>query len=286
MEHHPVFAAFSNVVRFAPDSSLIIPSESATAAERITASLPGPALTEEYFEWIDLFESLRLARDRYIMLELGAGYGRWGIYAGRIAKALGLRDVDLRFVEAEPQHAAWAREGILAKGLGDLKTSVIEGAISSTGKPVSFAVDLHQEKLDAHSWYGQMIVDWENAPPTEERYFGKVVHRQPGGYGQIYVDSVTFESVSSDLDFVDLVDVDIQGAERDLVEHSIESLTDKVRLIHIGTHRHDIEDAIRTTFLKHGWQSRWDFACHGEHKTPFGLTSFQDGVQSWLNPRF
>ena len=286
MEHHPVFAALSNVAKFAPDSSLVIPSEPATTAERIAASRPGPPLNEEYFEWIDLFDSLQSARDRYVMIELGAGYGRWGICAGRLAKALAIRDVDLRFVEAEPQHAAWAREGILANGLGDLRTSVIEAAIAYTGKQVSFAVDLKQEELDAHSWYGQMIVNWESAPPTEELYLGRVVHRRPGGYGQIFVDSTTFESVSSDLNVIDLVDVDIQGAEKDLVEHSIEAITDKVRLIHIGTHGHDIESTIREIFLRHGWRPRWDFACHGEHQTPFGLTTFQDGVQSWINPRF
>jgi len=282
---HPVFAALSTIARFASDSGLVIPSERTTTAEQIVASRPGPPLNEEYFEWIDLFESLRSARDRYVMLELGAGYGRWGICAGRIAKALGICDVDLRFVEAEPQHAAWAREAILKNGLGDLRTSVIAAAISYTGKQIPFAVDYKEEAMDAHSWYGQMIVDWDAAVPTEELYFGKVIYRRPGGYGQILVDSTTFESVSSDLDFIDLVDVDIQGAEQNLIEHSIEALNDKVRLIHIGTHGHDIERAIRAIFLNHGWHLRWDFACHGAQQTPFGVTTFQDGVQSWLNPR-
>lgn len=286
MNHHPVFPALSHVARFAPDSSLIVLSEPATTQDQITTGQVGPPLNEEYFEWIDLFESLRAARDRYVMIEVGAGYGRWGIAAGRLAKGLGLRDIDLRFIEAEPQHAAWAREHIQANGLGDVNIHVIEGAICYTGKPVQFAIDLEKENLEAHSWYGQMIVDWESPPPTEELYFGKVVHRSPGGYGQIVVDPVTFESVATDLSYIDLVDMDIQGAERELVQNAIQTLTEKVRIVHIGTHGHDIEDHIRAIFGEHGWTPRWDFACHGEHETPFGSTSFQDGVQSWANPRF
>src|SRR5438045_8053588 len=117
MNHHPVFGALAHIARFAADSSLIVLSEPATTREQIVAGQVGPPLNEEYFEWIDLFESLQAARDRFVMIEVGAGYGRWGISAGRLAKGLRLRDVDLRFVEAEPQHAAWAREYIQVNGL-------------------------------------------------------------------------------------------------------------------------------------------------------------------------
>ena len=39
--------------------------------------LPIPPIDEEYFEWVDLLESVRDARGAYTMMELGAGYGRW-----------------------------------------------------------------------------------------------------------------------------------------------------------------------------------------------------------------
>ena len=38
---------------------------------------PYPPLDEEYFEWIDLLESVVAAEGSYTMIELGAGYGRW-----------------------------------------------------------------------------------------------------------------------------------------------------------------------------------------------------------------
>jgi len=40
----------------------------------VTTTLPG--FDEEYFEWVDLLEAVVEARDRFTMIELGAGYGR------------------------------------------------------------------------------------------------------------------------------------------------------------------------------------------------------------------
>src|SRR4051812_18554750 len=73
-----------------------------------------PPVDEEYFEWADLLEALRTSDNRFVMLELGAGYGRWSLRAGLVAQRLGKTDVHIRMVEAEPQHAQWAREAIVA----------------------------------------------------------------------------------------------------------------------------------------------------------------------------
>ena len=42
---------------------------------------PRPVFDEEYFEWVDVIDSVREARDRFVMIELGAGYGRWSVRA-------------------------------------------------------------------------------------------------------------------------------------------------------------------------------------------------------------
>ena len=38
-----------------------------------------PTIDNEYFEWIDLLESVVAARGSYTMMELGAGFGRWAV---------------------------------------------------------------------------------------------------------------------------------------------------------------------------------------------------------------
>src|SRR5260370_35145422 len=49
--------------------------------EAITVQDYYPAFDEEYFEWIDLLESVVAASGSYTMIDLGAGYGRWGVRA-------------------------------------------------------------------------------------------------------------------------------------------------------------------------------------------------------------
>lgn len=240
--------------------------------------LPIPPFDEEYFEWVDLLESIEQARGRFTMIELGAGYGRWGIRGAVIAKKLGL-DVRLVFVEGEPRHASYLRGAIALNGLSGVST-VHEAAIAYGGEPVPFLIEHDTQDLG----FGQCI-GWEGrGAPTDARYFGRAVSRTPAGYGQIFVEPVTLETVLHPFDMVDLIDMDLQKAERDVVRNSISTLNAKVRRIHIGTHAPDIEEELRAAFSEAGWRKVWDFGCLRVNDTPYGPVRFVDGVQGWINP--
>ena len=77
-----------------------------------------PQLDEEYFEWIDLLESVVAASGSYTMIELGAGYGRWALRAAFAAQRY---NPDLRChiiaVEAEPTVYGWLKEHFAHNGL-------------------------------------------------------------------------------------------------------------------------------------------------------------------------
>src|ERR1700740_3178360 len=45
-----------------------------------------PKLGEEYFEWIDVLETVVAATEFFTMIELGAGYGRWLVRAALAVK--------------------------------------------------------------------------------------------------------------------------------------------------------------------------------------------------------
>jgi hypothetical protein len=85
---------------------------------------------------------------------------------------------------------------------------------------------------------------------------------------------------------VDLIDLDVQGAEFEVLEAAAEALDRRVKRIHIGTHGRNIEAALRSLFGRPGWKCRNLFPCHSSVATDWGLISFQDGVQTWLNPTF
>lgn len=243
-------------------------------------TLPAPPHDEEYFEWVDLLESVLAAGQSYTMMELGAGYGRWGVRAGRAARKRGIRDVRLIFVEGEPKHAAWLREALTLNDLADCST-LYEKAISYVGEVVPFVV-AHET---ANVGFGQCI-GWEGeGAETGRTYFGKPVRKTPAGYDQIDVHPITFEEITAGIAFVDLVDMDLQRAELDLVQNSMDTLNAKVRRVHIGTHAPEIEEVLRTTFTDAGWQKVWDFGCLRINATPYGDIPFVDGVQGWINPR-
>ena len=229
-----------------------------------------------------MLQAVLWAGERFVMLELGAGFGRWGIWGAMAAKAVGINDICVRLVEAEPQHSSWAAESIRLNGL-EREVTLIEGAISNALEPVPFFIDVPAEALQATSWWGQSV----NRPnePTKlsgETYFGYPVYRNDY-CGQIYVPPITIERAIEGLDLVDLIDVDLQEAEIELLDW-MDLLTAKVRMIHFGTHRLDIEKALREAFQRWGWICQWDFSLLGERETPFGLIGFEDGVQTWINP--
>jgi hypothetical protein len=84
---------------------------------------------------------------------------------------------------------------------------------------------------------------------------------------------------------VDLIDLDVQGAEFVVLRGAISALNEKVKRVHIGTHGHEIELELRTLFRQNGWYKLNDYACHSTETTPWGDVTFDDGVQTWINPR-
>jgi FkbM family methyltransferase len=272
--HHPVFEKFPAVTADRPrgfitdfvGSSFNGAWDGQADAHEIpnyTPSLPG--FDEEYFEWIDILESVCSAVESHVFIELGAGYGRWSVRAGLAARLKGLRP-RLLLVEGHPRNAQWAREALALNRL-DREGSVIEAAIAYTGGAVPFVVSHEEREL-----LFDPCVAWDGA--TEN------------GWGTILVPTTTLEEVARSFERIDLIDMDLQRAERELVGHSMDTLNRKVRRVHIGTHLPEIETELREAFTKAGWRNVWDFACGKINETPYGPISFVDGVQGWINPRF
>jgi len=59
----------------------------------------------------------------------------------------------------------------------------------------------------------------------------------------------------------------------------------RVKRIHTGTHSRKIEKGIVKLFKKLNWQNNHSFPCNEEVLTEYGKIYFEDGVQSWVNPK-
>jgi hypothetical protein len=87
------------------------------------------------------------------------------------------------------------------------------------------------------------------------------------------------------LDRVDLIDLDIEGQELVTLTAAVADLDAKVKRLHIGTHGVEIEAGLRQLFSDHGWRCLADYSLQKTSETPWGVIAFDNGVQSWVNPR-
>lgn len=212
-----------------------------------------PTFDEEYFEWIDLLEAVVAAKDKFIFMELGAGWGRWTARGAAAATQLGM-SYYLVAVEAEPTHFSWMEQNLRENGVRMENCQLLQAAVTGRDGTVGFHVG------DAASSYGQSIG------------------------GPVEVPAVSLTTLLEPLEIVDLIDMDVQGAEQELLEAAVAPLQKKVRRVHVETHSRQLHIGVRLLFEKMGWRCHSLFEGNTGDMTPWGRINFQAGVQSWLNP--
>jgi FkbM family methyltransferase len=285
--HHPVFGRFVRWEGAVPPGAYanwlgqITPPPYATwylteAEPKPQGGFDRPALpdldNEEYPEWIDLLEAVCAAGERFTMVELGAGWGRWlvnGVFAYRQLHPDGA--VCLIGVEAEPIHFRWLAEHLEENGIDLAAADLIEAAVADAPGRVIFDVG------DPLGCWGQS----SHGRATWRTRF----QRQSG---QRAVRAITLaQTFRSAPGLIDLVDLDVQGAEAAVLTAGAGEL-DRVRRVHINTHSAEAEGQLRSLFTSLGWDCRTDYSSGSVASTTWwgGMNvSFQDGAQSWLNPR-
>ncbi len=261
-----------------------------------------PGVNEEYFEWIALLESVLGARGRFVMIELGAGWGRWLVNASVALKLANPVPSLLIGVEAEPTHFQWMLDHFRDNGIDSSEHTLIRAAVSDSDGETWFYTGRPGE------WYGQAIAPGPEKPlrflrrpvcfrarailsPLLQMIGTTLRKGRPSGFRDdesVRVEKVRAVSLNTlvrALDLVDQIDCDIQGAEYRVFASAVEQLSQKVRRVYIGTHDHGTETALRAFFLSLGWKPVYDYPVQQESLTAYGRVQFQDGVQYWVNPR-
>jgi FkbM family methyltransferase len=289
MPHHPVFDQFgrwegpvaagwqANWLGVQTDASY---ANWDAAAEPMIVRPPLPDIdSEEYPEWIDLLTAASQAGDRFAMVELGAGFGRWlanGACAYRTLRPDGR--LVLVGVEAEPTHFRWISQHLAANGIDLAAAELIEAAVDGRRGRVIF------DTGDPSGSWGQRI----RGPVTWRTRYKRFSRKRR-------VRAVTFADAVRTIDgVIDLIDLDVQGAEAHILENATGDL-ERVRRVHIGTHTYigtqligdRVEERLRVLFRKLDWECQTDYPANTTvRETWWGGRNvrFVDGVQSWTNP--
>jgi FkbM family methyltransferase len=225
-------------------------------------------VADEALEWQTLFDVIADADGRLTMLELGAGYGRWTVYAAAVIRRY---RPELRYrlvaVEAEPTHFRWLKQHTRANGLRRWSRAgscrLVEAAVSRVSGCDRFYVG------DPRAWYGQALVRPENAGADS-------AVRQ--------VRTVTLSELLEPLGYVDLIDIDIQGAELEVLVEAARSLG-RVRRVHVETHTSLTDQRLPAVFERSAgeWTPEIAIPLGARHSTPLGDADFSGGGQLWRN---
>ena len=298
--HHPAVLAYSQTSYTAP-AAMDVDFLGTRTRHSFEATMRGdqpspdarevvpeyPGFNEEYFEWVDILESVAEASGTYVMVELGAGYGRWLM---RAASALRRRpECVFRSVavEPEPDHFRWLVQNYRDNGLDPGEHELTWAAIGAQSGYVPFWIG------EADGWYGQAVSSSARSQPPDVKERRRLKARSALGRPPswnvkektvVWVPQVTLLDILAPYPRVDLIDLDVQGAEVDVLQPAMGLLTARVRRVHIGTHAEALESRLRDLFTHYGWTCVNDYRCQQTASTRFGKIEFGDGVQTWLNP--
>lgn len=246
---------------------------------------PYPVHDEQVLDYVPMLEAVLDAPAKFVMVALGAGWGRW-LTAGAYAARNKGKTYQLVGVEAEPEHFRWLQQHFQQAGIAPGSYRLINAAASGTNGDCWFYVG------KPAAWYGQSLV-----PDRAVDGLGGAPHKVPLGSERDHngekikrMHSVDLAEVLRGLPLVDYLHMDIQGTEYQFLAAHPRLLQAQVKMVNIGTHAHEIEADLRVLFQGLGWVKRFDLPLNTRAVVQFEQQShnvtFGDGVQVWLNPRY
>ncbi len=279
----PIPQAQENIVidytgcKISPDH---FPSIAPLCGKVLQVPIPNDTILHHALEYVGLGLALHLAKieapatERFVMAEIGAGNGIWSSRTALCARAAGYKKVKVVCVEADRAKFNSIKEHFELNGLWDhedVEVRRVNDPITSDGRDVYFP------RQEFAADYGVAFSDGQDQP----EYRGlalEMEQRKSMSLGEL---------LSADEAF-DFVNIDIQGAELDVVTNSVSVLAEKVRVMVIGTHSRFIEGSLLEVLLSNGFALYAETPCifrYGGSLTSLCGRTLHDGEQIWVNTK-
>ncbi|WP_127112543.1 class I SAM-dependent methyltransferase [Shimia sediminis] len=221
-------------------------------------------------EWASALRSVELAGDTYRIVELDCGWGCWLTNMGVAARSRGL-SVELIGIDVNASHLENARVTLEMNGFAGDNVHLHLGIAAPQTGLAAFPVSIEGES----DWGGQAVFC-----PDEQQI--EEFRAEPDNW-QI-LNCFTLPQLSGDKP-IDLLHIDIQGAECEFVEGNFPALSSHVKRVLIGTHSRSNEGWLFDWFETAGWRLEMDRAV--SHAVVSGAAELRiNGVQMWANPSF
>ncbi len=280
------------VADFAPSNNLLSVDDEANTT-------PAPTFNdgEIFFEQAAIHNAVTAASGQFVMVELGGGYAARTVDAHAALQRHNPLPCRFVVVEAEPTHFAWAQLHMRNNGIDPDAHWLINALVGTDTKPQVFML--------GEGFYGNAIISESDAIQFVENLQGDItpeqvlrsllIHgrcdvRQPftvaGGTREFdfgFVSSVPLRDILQPLDHVDLMDVDIQGGEREVLPSAIDVINKKVKRIHLATHGAELHQEMWDLFFEYGWMCEADYAPNSRHQSQWGSFENNDGILDLVN---
>ncbi len=241
------------------------------------------------WEWIPVLWAATAAkdsgRDRFTMLECGAGWGPWIMAGYGAARQLGISQIAIVGVEAERQKYEFILRHFADNGVTTDQGRAVHGIVAADTGIALFPVATDPSLQWGLKTLGVVgtdrakLLDDIRAKPVPGRSGFYTVAKYPGEYN--LVDAYSLPDLMGDHDLIDMIHFDIQGAEGEVIAAAIDEMNRRVRGIFVGTHSGEIEALLRALMPGHDW------LCVKDKPQPRGPDGvLRDGTQVWLNRRF
>lgn len=218
-------------------------------------------------EWASALRAVRQSSDTFRIIELGCGWGCWLTNTGVAARNID-RKVDLIGIEGNFNHIENARATLQANGFTDADYTLFHGIAAPREGTALFPSPQAEKDL----WDGEAIFY-----PDEE-----TLARARADDAVQVLECYPLARLS-DGKRVDLLHIDIQGAETDYVEGNMGDMNKLVARVLIGTHSRSIEGRLIDMFEAAGWYMEMERPALTPIKAGRARTTI-DGVQMWANP--
>lgn len=220
-------------------------------------------------EWIGSLRSVLEAKDRLVVVELGAGWAPWLVSCALAARRRGIAEVCLIGVEGSLQHHQFMRQHFLDNGLDPDAHALYHAVVGIEDGLARFP-----RLIDATADYGANAV-------FEADEIDGASARGP----LEAVRSVSLARLLAEAGRVDLMHMDIQGHEGALLTAAFDAVDFHVHRAIIGTHSRSIDAVLLDLFSSRGWTMEHEQPARVTQRADGGLHFPSDGEQVWLNPK-
>jgi hypothetical protein len=254
-----------------------------------------------WFEAADWILAAREARERFVMVTLGALHGYQAVGSFRTLQVLNPLPCKLVAVEPIPENMDRVRLHMRDNGIDPDEHWLLQTVISDRNEPAFFPIG--SPGLGAQNCIAT------NEPAARQGYFdlftdqgqvkealANILLRNTTGLkrelipGQPFigeikpVSSITLRDILSPFDRVDLIESDIQESEILVFPPFMDLLKKKARRIHIATHGASVHERLVRLFKDEGWEIVFCYEPDSQFETPIGALRTNDGVLSVRNP--